>query len=81
MSSEPKINKGWAVVPGVDPSSEVIGLGKIQIPDTDGNTPEEMDRLRQIIRKNRHLLTGKKMPIAGCQGCIFHIDVGNAKIC
>ncbi|CAI5707733.1 unnamed protein product [Peronospora farinosa] len=41
------IRPGWAVVPEVDPSSEGIALEDIQIPDPDGNTPEEVDRLRQ----------------------------------
>uniref|UniRef100_M4B2P6 Uncharacterized protein n=1 Tax=Hyaloperonospora arabidopsidis (strain Emoy2) TaxID=559515 RepID=M4B2P6_HYAAE len=49
----------WAIIPEVDPSSESIGLKDIQIPDPDGNTLEEVDRLRQIIWKRRHLLVEK----------------------
>ncbi|CAI5711489.1 unnamed protein product [Peronospora effusa] len=74
------IRPGWAVVPEVDPSSEGITLEDIQIPDPDGNTPEEVDRLRQIIWKKRHLLMGKgnALPPAA-RGAICDIDVGNAR--
>ncbi|CAI5701136.1 unnamed protein product [Peronospora effusa] len=46
------IRPGWAVVPEVGPSSEGIALEDIQIPDPDGNTPEEVDRpIAQRVRK------------------------------
>ena len=59
--------------------SETIGLKDIQIPDPDGIVPEDVDSLRQIIWKRRHLLIGKvdALPPAG-RGDINDIDVGNA---
>jgi hypothetical protein len=75
-----EVSQGWAVIPEVDPSPEGIELKDIQIPDPDGNTPEEVDRLKQIIWKKRHLFMGKgnALPPAA-RGAICDIDVGNAK--
>ena len=75
-----EIKQGWAVIPEVDLSPEGIELKDIQIPDPDGNTPEEVDRLKQIIWKKRHLLMGKgnALPPAA-RGAICDINVGNAK--
>ena len=72
------IKQGWAVIPEVNPSSQGIALEDIQIPDE--NTPEEVDRLRQIIWKKRHLLMGKgnALPPAA-RGAICDIDVGIAR--
>ena len=75
-----EISQGWAVIPEVDLSPEGIELKDIQIPDPDGNSPEEVDRLKQIIWKKRHLLMGKgnALPPAA-RGAICDIDVGNAR--
>ena len=64
----------------MDLSPEGIELKDIQIPDPDGNSPEEVDRLKQIIWKKRHLLMGKgnALPPAA-RGAICDIDVGNAR--
>ena len=68
------------LIPKVDPSLDEIELKDIQIPDPDGNTPEEVDRLRQIIWKKRHLLMGKgnALPPAA-RGAICDIECGNRK--
>ena len=68
----------------MDPSPDTICLDDcledIQIPNSEGNTPEEVNRLRQIIRSKRHLLMGKgnALPPAA-RGAICDIDVGNAR--
>ena len=74
-----EISQGWAVIPEVDLSPEGIELKNIQIADPDGNSPEEVDRLKQIIWKKRHLLMvkGNALPPAA-RGAICDIDVGNA---
>ena len=63
----------------MDPSPTYIELKNIQIPDPDGNTSEEVDRLRQIIWIKRHLLMGKgnALPPA-TRGTICDIDVVHA---
>ena len=64
----------------MDPSSEFIELKDTRIPDPDGNTPEEVDRLRQIIWKRRHLLMGKGDALLSvARGATCDIDVRNAK--
>ena len=75
-----EVSQGWAVIPEVDPSPQGIELKDIQIPDSNGNTPEEVDRLKQIIWKKRHLLMGKgnALPPAA-RGAICDIDVGSAR--
>ncbi|CAH0475315.1 unnamed protein product [Peronospora belbahrii] len=74
------VDQGWAIIPEFDPLHTSIKLEDKQIPDSDGNTPEEVDRLRQIIWRRRHLLRGKgnALPPAS-RGAICDIDVGNAK--
>ena len=44
-----KNNQGWAIIPEVDPSHENVELRDMQIPDPAGNTPDEVERLHQII--------------------------------
>uniref|UniRef100_A0AAV1UEH2 Reverse transcriptase n=1 Tax=Peronospora matthiolae TaxID=2874970 RepID=A0AAV1UEH2_9STRA len=52
----------------------------MQIPDQDGNTPEELDQLRQVIWKKRHLLMGKSYALSpDARGAICDIDVRNAR--
>ncbi|CAI5715514.1 unnamed protein product [Peronospora effusa] len=74
------IDKNWSVIPEVTPSTNKVMLEDIQIPDL-GDTPkEEVDRLRQIIWRKRHLLMGKgnALPPAA-RGAVCDIDVGNAR--
>ncbi|CAI5725196.1 unnamed protein product [Peronospora effusa] len=77
----PRIStKNWSVIPEVTPSTTEVMLQDIQIPDP-GDTPkEEVDRLRQIIWRKRHLLMGKgnALPPAA-RGTVCDIDVGNAR--
>ncbi|OWZ14656.1 LOW QUALITY PROTEIN: reverse transcriptase [Phytophthora megakarya] len=51
-----------------------------RVGDSGSDTPEEVERLRQIIWKKRHLLIGKgnALPPA-TKGVVCDIDVGNAK--
>ncbi|OWY99113.1 reverse transcriptase [Phytophthora megakarya] len=52
----------------------------LQVGDSGSATPEEFERLRQIIWKKRHLLIGKGNalpPVA--KGVVCDIDDGNAK--
>ncbi|CAH0475209.1 unnamed protein product [Peronospora belbahrii] len=74
------VNQGWAIIPEIDLSPTSIKLEDIQIPDSDGNTPEEVDRLRQILWRRRHLLMekGNALPLAA-RDAICDIDVGNAR--
>ena len=64
----------------MDPSLDPVCLEDIQIPNSEGNTPEEVDRLRQIIWSKQHLLMGKgnALPLA-VRGAIWDIEVGNAR--
>ena len=74
------IDKNWSVIPEVIPSTNEVMLEDIQIPDP-GDTPkEEVDRLRQIIWRKRHLLMekGNALPPVA-RGAVCDIDVGNAR--
>ncbi|OWY92782.1 reverse transcriptase [Phytophthora megakarya] len=57
-----------------------VSIEDLQVGDSGSATPEEIERLRQIIWKKRHLLIGKgnALPPAA-NGVMCDIDVGNAK--
>ncbi|GMG14512.1 unnamed protein product [Phytophthora fragariaefolia] len=69
-----------AVLPEVTPTIEEVNIEDIQVGDPNDNTQEQVDRLRHIIWRRRHLLIGKgnALPPAA-KGAICDIDVGNAK--
>ncbi|KAE9036324.1 hypothetical protein PR002_g7149 [Phytophthora rubi] len=60
--------------------TEEVSLEDIQVGDPTVNTVEEIDRLRQLIWRRRHLLIGKgdALPRAA-KGIVCDIDVGGAK--
>ncbi|OWY91206.1 reverse transcriptase, partial [Phytophthora megakarya] len=62
------------------PKSRSRCIEDLQVGDSGSATPEEIERLRQIIWKKRHLLIGKgnALPPAA-KGVVCDIDVGNAK--
>ncbi|OWY99987.1 reverse transcriptase, partial [Phytophthora megakarya] len=57
-----------------------VSIEDLKVGDSGSATPEEIERLRQIIWKKRHLLIGKgnALPPAA-KGVVCDIDVGNAK--
>ncbi|EGZ13333.1 hypothetical protein PHYSODRAFT_512250 [Phytophthora sojae] len=61
-------------------TTDEVVITDIQVGDPGENTPEEIDRLRKIIWRRKHLLIGKgnALPPAA-KGAICDIDVGNAK--
>ncbi|OWZ01434.1 reverse transcriptase [Phytophthora megakarya] len=70
-----------AVIPEIAFSTTAkVSIEDLQVGDTGTATPEEIERLRQIIWKKRHLLIGKgnALPPAA-KGVVCDIDVGNAK--
>ncbi|CAI5702617.1 unnamed protein product [Peronospora effusa] len=74
------IDKSWSFVPEVAPSTNEVTMEDIQMPDTGETSKEQLDRLRQIIWRKRHLLIGKgnALPPAA-RGAVCDIDVGNAR--
>lgn len=60
--------------------TEEVKIEGIQVGDLHDNTPEEIDRLRRIIWRRRHLLIGKcnALPPA-VKRTICDIGVGGAK--
>ncbi|CAH0480928.1 unnamed protein product [Peronospora belbahrii] len=75
------VRQGRAIIPEVDLSPTSINLEAIQITDSDGNTPDEVDRLRQIIWRRQHILMGKGNALSpSAQGAICDIDVGSARL-
>eukprot|EP00644_Phytophthora_capsici_P005085 jgi/Phyca11/97239/e_gw1.1.1898.1 len=68
-----------AILPEVSATTEEVKIEDIQIEEAEGKTPEQIERLRQIIWKRRHLLIGKgnALPPAA-RGAVCDIDVGNA---
>ncbi|POM71535.1 LOW QUALITY PROTEIN: Hypothetical protein PHPALM_11885 [Phytophthora palmivora] len=68
------------VLPEVPTTTEEVKIEDLQIGDTKINTPEEIERLVQIIWKRKHLLIGKgnTLPPAA-KGVVCGRDVGNAK--
>ena len=64
-----EVKQGWAVLPEVDPSPEGIELKDIQIPDPDGNSPEEVDLLKQNHMEEATSVNGKRQCFAtSCSG-------------
>ncbi|OWZ20734.1 Eukaryotic/viral aspartic protease [Phytophthora megakarya] len=57
-----------------------VSFEDLQVGDSGSVTPEQIEKLRQIIWKKRHLLIGKgnALPPAA-KGVVCDIDVGNAK--
>ncbi|GMF49751.1 unnamed protein product [Phytophthora fragariaefolia] len=70
-----------AVLPEVTPTTEQVKIEDIQVGNPNDNTQEQVDQLKQIIWRRRHLLIGKgnALPLAA-KGAISDIDVGNAKL-
>ncbi|POM77052.1 Hypothetical protein PHPALM_5625 [Phytophthora palmivora] len=73
------VESQMAVLPEVVTTTEEVTIDDLQVGDPEINTPEEIDRLRQIIWKRAHLLIGKgnALPPAAL-GAICDIDVGGA---
>uniref|UniRef100_H3GU70 Reverse transcriptase domain-containing protein n=1 Tax=Phytophthora ramorum TaxID=164328 RepID=H3GU70_PHYRM len=73
------VEKHMAVLPEVATTTDEVMIEDIQVGDPDFNTPEEVDHLRQIIWRRRHLLIGKgnALPPAAV-GAVCDIDVGGA---
>nr|KAE8924084.1 hypothetical protein PF009_g25678 [Phytophthora fragariae] len=69
-----------AILPEVTQSTEEVTLEDIQVGDPAVNTAEEIDRLRRLIWRHRHLLIGKgnALPPAA-RGIVCDIDVRGAK--
>ncbi|OWY91979.1 reverse transcriptase, partial [Phytophthora megakarya] len=70
-----------AVLPEIPISKTAeVSIEDLQVGDSGSATSEEIERLRQIIWKKRHLLIGKgnALPPAA-KGVVCDIDVGNAK--
>ncbi|OWY93197.1 reverse transcriptase, partial [Phytophthora megakarya] len=70
-----------AVLPEIPISTTAkVSIEDLQVGDSGSATPEEIEMLRQIIWKKRHLLIGKGngLPLAAW-GVVCDIDVGNAK--
>ncbi|POM80234.1 Reverse transcriptase [Phytophthora palmivora] len=73
------VESQMAVLPEVVTTTEEVTIDDLQVGDPEINTPEEIDRLRQIIWKRAHLLIGKgnTLPPAAL-GATCDIDVGGA---
>ncbi|KAE9299541.1 hypothetical protein PR003_g22966 [Phytophthora rubi] len=69
-----------AVLPEVTQSTEDVTIEDIQVGDPTVNSAEEIDRLRRLIWRRRHLLIGKgnALPPAA-RGIACDVDVGGAK--
>ncbi|GMF41738.1 unnamed protein product [Phytophthora fragariaefolia] len=69
-----------AVLPEVTLTTEEVKIEDIQVGNPHDNTREQVDQLKQIIWRRRHLLIGKgnALPPAA-KGAICDIDVGNVK--
>ncbi|KAE8909731.1 hypothetical protein PF005_g22220 [Phytophthora fragariae] len=69
-----------AVLPEVTQSTEDVTIEDVQVGDPTVNSAEEIDRLRRLIWRRRHLLIGKgnALPPAA-RGIACDIDVGGAK--
>ncbi|KAG6590560.1 reverse transcriptase [Phytophthora cinnamomi] len=68
-----------AVLPEVTVGTADVKIEDIQVGDPEINSPEEIERLRGLIWKRRHLLIGKgnALPPAA-RGVVCDIDVGDA---
>uniref|UniRef100_H3H7Z8 Reverse transcriptase domain-containing protein n=1 Tax=Phytophthora ramorum TaxID=164328 RepID=H3H7Z8_PHYRM len=73
------VESQMAILPEVPTTTDEVTIEDIQVGDPETNTPEEIDRLRQIIWRQRHLLIGKgnALPPAAI-GAVCDIDVGGA---
>ncbi|POM78838.1 Hypothetical protein PHPALM_3584 [Phytophthora palmivora] len=73
------VESQMVVLPEVVTTTEEVTIDNLQVGDPEVNTPEEIDRHRQIIWKRAHLLIGKgnALPPAPL-GAICGIDVGEA---
>ncbi|KAG6590990.1 Eukaryotic/viral aspartic protease, active site [Phytophthora cinnamomi] len=69
-----------AVLPEVTVGTADVKIEDIQVGDPEINAPEEIERLRGLIWKRRHLLIGKgnALPPA-TRGVVCDIDVGDAR--
>ncbi|KAE9168139.1 hypothetical protein PF005_g28510 [Phytophthora fragariae] len=75
-----EVESGIAVLPEVTQSTEDVTIEDIQVGDPTVNSAEEINRLRQLIWRRRHLLIGKGNalpPVA--RGIVCDIDVGGTK--
>ncbi|OWZ06245.1 reverse transcriptase [Phytophthora megakarya] len=70
-----------AVLPEIPISMTAkVNIEDLQVGDSGSATPEEIERLQQIIWKKRHLLIGKGSALPpAAKGVVCDIDVGNAK--
>jgi hypothetical protein len=68
-----------AILPDVGATTEEVTIEDIQIEAPEGSASEDIDRLRRIIWRRRHLLIGKgnALPPAA-RGAVCDIDVGDA---
>ncbi|KAE8961598.1 hypothetical protein PR002_g29849, partial [Phytophthora rubi] len=73
------VESHMAVLPEVATTTEKVTIEHIQVDNPEDNSPEEIERLRQIIWKRCHLLMGKgnALPPAA-RGVVCDIDVGGA---
>ncbi|OWZ07198.1 reverse transcriptase [Phytophthora megakarya] len=70
-----------AVLPDIPISTTaIVNIEDLQVGDSGSATPEEIEKLQQIIWKKQHLLIdkGNALPPAA-RGVVCDIDVGNAK--
>ncbi|GMG15678.1 unnamed protein product [Phytophthora fragariaefolia] len=69
-----------AGLPEVTSATEEVKIEDIQVGNPNDNTQEQVDRLKHIIWRRRHLLIGKGNDLPpDAKGAICDIDVGNAK--
>ncbi|KAE8957496.1 hypothetical protein PR001_g31352, partial [Phytophthora rubi] len=75
-----EVEMEMAVLPEVTQSTEEVTLENIHVGDPAVNTAEEIDRLRRLIWRRRHLLIrkGNALPPAARE-IVCDIDVGGAK--
>uniref|UniRef100_H3H4Z1 Reverse transcriptase domain-containing protein n=1 Tax=Phytophthora ramorum TaxID=164328 RepID=H3H4Z1_PHYRM len=73
------VERQMAILPEVVTTTDEVAIENIQVGDPESNTPEEIDHLRQIIWRRKHLLIGKgnALPTATV-GAVCDIDVGGA---
>ncbi|KAE9081927.1 hypothetical protein PF010_g21792 [Phytophthora fragariae] len=73
------VESHMAVLPEVATTTEEVTIEHIQVGNPEDSSPEEIERLRQIIWKRCHLLMGKgnALPPAA-RGVVCDIDVGGA---
>ncbi|KAE8971202.1 hypothetical protein PR002_g26901 [Phytophthora rubi] len=75
-----EVEMEMAVLPEVTQSTEDVTLEDIQVGDPTVNTDEDIDRLRRLIWRRRHLLIGKRNALPpAARGIVCDIDAGGAK--